>query len=397
MSRARGPVALMFLIIVALPLVAVLAPHGLVIVFAAAALLALTSARMRAAAAAWLRPSPMTRVLGLALLWMLIASFWSPDLGHSLRVWVSVTATFVGGMVLIAAAGALTPAESRMANTALSAAGVLLALLIAVEIAFDNALVGVARELIGYQGGAVTVNNINGATALLAVLAAPLARALHDRFGAPAGLAMAIGAIVVLWFAPMEAALAAILAASLMVVLVLRWPRPVLTIVMIAFAVGLVCAPLIPHYLLGAVLGDDGAEVLPSAWRHRVLIWQFVAERIGEKPLFGWGFDAARNIPGNRDLLFEGAAALPLHPHNGVLQLWLELGPLGAALGLALALLVMARLRRAPPINAAIGAGVLAAWAIFALVSYGAWHNWWLVVPWLGAAMCTVTMPARDA
>ena len=397
MNRARGPAALICLPILALPLVAVLAPHGLVVVFAASALIALASAPVRAEVAALLRPSPMTTVLGLSLLWMLAASFWSPDTGQSLRLWASVTAIFVGGLVLLAAARGLTPGEARMATGALAGAGVLLVGLIAVEIAFDNALVRAARELIRYQGDAVTVNNINGATALLAVLGAPLAFAVHERIARLAGLAVAAGAIIVLWFAPMEAALAAILAASLTVALAFRWPRPVLAVIMGAFAVGLVFAPLIPHYLLGAVLGGDGAEILPSAWRHRVLIWQFVAERIGERPLLGWGFDAARDIPGKGDLLFEGAPALPLHPHNGALQLWLELGPLGALLAVALALLVLGRLRRTTRVNAAIGAGVVAAWATFALVSYGAWHNWWLVVPWIGAAVSAITFRLRDA
>ncbi len=77
---------------------------------------------------------------------------------------------------------------------------------------------------------------------------------------------------------------------------------------------------------------------------HRLLIWRFTSERIAERPLLGWGMDAARELPGGKTHLAtrfpdaglpEDAEALPLHPHDAVLQWEVELGIPGTALCLA--------------------------------------------------------------
>src|SRR5205814_7090354 len=72
---------------------------------------------------------------------------------------------------------------------------------------------------------------------------------------------------------------------------------------------------------------------------HRLEIWGFVAERVRQRPVTGWGLDAARRLPGGTTPVVihhcdetgrpNGIALshqpLPLHPHNAVLQVGLEL------------------------------------------------------------------------
>ncbi len=55
---------------------------------------------------------------------------------------------------------------------------------------------------------------------------------------------------------------------------------------------------------------------LPPSWAARVEIWSYTVNRALEKPLFGWGYEAARRF----------APVIPDHPHNMSLQAWLELG-----------------------------------------------------------------------
>ena len=82
---------------------------------------------------------------------------------------------------------------------------------------------------------------------------------------------------------------------------------------------------------------------LPNSTTHRLLIWQFVTQRIFEKPFLGWGVNTARQIPGggekytlkvdtpnNKKIVLFRESFLPLHPHNASLQIWLELGAVGA-------------------------------------------------------------------
>jgi O-antigen ligase len=77
---------------------------------------------------------------------------------------------------------------------------------------------------------------------------------------------------------------------------------------------------------------------------------------------------------------------LPLHPHNGALQVWLELGGIGALIAAALAWSLggAAARSRCPP----AAAGALASAAVTAMLSFGAWQAWWIAAMLLAAAVC---------
>ncbi|MFC3637235.1 O-antigen ligase family protein [Camelimonas fluminis] len=164
------------------------------------------------------------------------------------------------------------------------------------------------------------------------------------------------------------------------------------------FAWGLVMAGLFAALALAPLKGDLAQRAVPG-WaldrlqalhaRDRVEIWQSFGEVVLLQPFTGVGFgvspkmgDApvARLIPGeHRTLLAVG------HPHDMFLQIWSELGALGALLAavalawLGKALLMLRRREELPPALAAISAVI-----IIAEVGHGAWQGWWLAI--LGAA-----------
>ena len=72
--------------------------------------------------------------------------------------------------------------------------------------------------------------------------------------------------------------------------------------------------------------------------------------RVLAHPLRGWGLRNASFVPIHPAELAGYLYAGPggIYPHNQWLELWVELGALGAALGLAFALLVLRRVRRLP-------------------------------------------------
>jgi O-antigen ligase len=157
---------------------------------------------------------------------------------------------------------------------------------------------------------------------------------------------------------------------------------------------------------LGPVLARGvPADGIAVSAAHRLLIWDFVATRISERPLLGWGMEGSRAVPG-RDahpspetlgrFRLSGPAAgylpnaelLPLHPHNGALQIWLELGAIGAFVGAMLAFLLgRAATRAARP-------GVATAGAVTAMLSFGAWQEWWVGAE-LMAAAAVAGLPRR--
>lgn len=138
---------------------------------------------------------------------------------------------------------------------------------------------------------------------------------------------------------------------------------------------------------------------------HRLGIWTFTTEHILERPLTGWGFDAARFIPGGKDNLLirgeknENAPALPLHPHNAIFQIWLEAG----LPALIIAFIFVCRGIMAIPrlgLDRAESAMLLATAAsatIIANLSYGIWQGWWQCFLWLSAALAlAIVQPAQE-
>ena len=165
--------------------------------------------------------------------------------------------------------------------------------------------------------------------------------------------------------------------------------------------------------LLVAFIPQIPSASLPPSAVHRLVIWDFAAARIAERPLAGWGLEASRAMPGGRarpdaatlDRLNITAPAqraflasphvevMPLHPHNGALQLWLELGGIGALIGAALMLaLGFAASRSAAP---AVGAGMLASAAVTGMLSFGLWQAWW-VASLLLAMVALALLPKRS-
>jgi O-antigen ligase len=113
--------------------------------------------------------------------------------------------------------------------------------------------------------------------------------------------------------------------------------------------------------------------------------------------------DAARADPGGDDELYiedrdasgrllraVTGARLPLHPHNIILQWWLELGVLGGLL-LATGLWGLVRWLGRDSILGRDGRAALSAQMVAGIVvsavSYGAWQSWWLASLWVAMAL----------
>lgn len=133
--------------------------------------------------------------------------------------------------------------------------------------------------------------------------------------------------------------------------------------------------------LFDRVLNLDGAAWLFHSARHRVEIWGMAANRALETPVFGQGIDASRALDPDGAVSRFGTltdSLLPLHPHNAFLQVWLELGVVGAGLALAATLLLLfgtGRMeRRLQPFALALFASALA----MASTAYGIWQAWWM-------------------
>jgi O-antigen ligase len=232
------------------------------------------------------------------------------------------------------------------------------------------------------------------------VAAAPLPRS--------ARAAILLGGAGVLLALPGESPKLAVIAAGLAGAVAWALPRtaPRLLGAVLAGAIVLMPALLGPVLARGVPVGN-----WPPSAAHRLLIWDFTIGRIAERPLAGWGMEASRSVPGHRDppsaallerfdLADPARAAwiphsqmLPLHPHNGPLQLWLELGVVGAGLAALLVLLLAFRARAGT--HPAIATAMLASAAVTAMLSFGLWQEWWIGAELL--ALCGAAALGRAA
>jgi len=137
------------------------------------------------------------------------------------------------------------------------------------------------------------------------------------------------------------------------------------------------------------------------------MIWNTTVNHINDKPILGHGLDTSRNMYSKNDrvisdVLMKGtgeekkiyAEPIPLHPHNAILQIWLELGLVGAIL-LTLLLVGLLNLVKKVTQNhweAAACYGVFTTGLTISSLSYGIWQSWWLAGLMLSALFTATTI-----
>ncbi len=193
----------------------------------------------------------------------------------------------------------------------------------------------------------------------------------------------------VLVYREVHAGLLAIFAAAICYAIVRLAPRQGFRIIGGLIVLAIMSAPLVFQFISAGVEAASAA----SSMEYRQLIWARVLEIIQEEPLLGQGVGALRSyqelIPAGE---FTGQLLIPNHPHNMALQLWAELGLVGAAM---LSLVIMLAAFRLPkPVQLgstapriAMLAGVTLA---IGVVSFDLWNpGWWGAVSLL-AMLCAV-------
>jgi O-antigen ligase len=343
-------------------------------------------------------PQGAVLLLGLLLVgWGVISALWAPQPGRAALLAVSLAA-----MMLLAHGAAGAAQGARLMPW------IGFGLVFGLAAAFadwqsGNALRAAVRGL--KDAPQSLMYGLKPAASLMALFL-PMAFALPWPWIARGALlVLGAGVLVVL---PGETARLATLAGLGAAVLGLAAPR--LGPRLVGAGVGVVIL-LMPF--LVAFLPQIPSGGLSGSAAHRLVVWDFTAQRIAEKPILGWGLEASRAMPGGRAqpdaatldrlnirapaqrdfLAMSHVEVMPLHPHNGALQLWLELGVIGALIGAALMLaLGIAASRSAAP---AVGAGMLASAAVTGMLSFGLWQAWW-VASLLLAIIALVLVPRRN-
>lgn len=360
------------------PLLAVYAPLGLAPLVGLAATLGLAGhfiGRRRGGAVQIVADRRTLWLLsGLAVL-ALFSAAWSLDPKTTFDKYPPLILTLACAGIMIGLARGLDREAKSAVARCIVAGTVIGVAALAVERATGGLLVPIGWAV---GEGNHFLNQFNRGVTVLAILIWPAVCAAarrHPSYGIGLGLAL----FALLFFFGSSSAIAGMALGGIAFALVWTAPRLGGRALAVAAVAAVVASPLAIRTLPPA---KDAFEKmsLPRSTYHRLLIWNFTTDRIFERPVLGWGFNSSRIIPGGKDRLDKSEAALPLHPHNGALQLWLELGLGGALLGAAIALHAAraAVENSADRLSRASSAATFAASMAILMVSYGLWQGWWM-------------------
>jgi O-antigen ligase len=375
---------LLFGVLIVLAPVAVLAPKGTVLLLAVGVLAIVFSQPLVRTFEAFRPPGIAWLVIAL-ILWSLIGMAWALSPSSSVNLWLRVSAIMLAGVLWLDSIDRMSAGAAASLRLAIAWFGVLLAALLAVELVSDLLLTRLVR--LGEVGPAFQENLLARGAALLAIFAWPVTLVLWRRAGGTVGLAYLVAAFTLLLILPMFAAVIALAAGSVVFLVARRWPRPTIGLTKWAVLVAIAVVPLAFAITdAGQVLWESFPET-PSSWRHRLAVWHFVAERVAEKPVLGWGLDASRNLPNADSPVYLERGLMPLHPHSAIFQVWVELGLPGAFLAGALIVLVLRGIEGVvdDPRAAATRLATFTTFLVLAVLSFGMWQNWWLATAWLAA------------
>jgi O-antigen ligase len=382
------------------PLVAFFAPLGLAAGLVLAAIVALLVGPRRDLLAAI--PRGPACVAGLFLVWAFISTTWAVQPQVALHKAFQLLGLFAAGFIVLGAfRGGLSDRARKSAGLVLAAGiGLVLGLFI-IEIVFDAPL-----SFLLYRGNRFDLHWLmtrhNRATTVVAILLVPAALSVHHRFGARAVVAFVALAIVILSFMSGRTAMVSAVLAASVAAAALLWPVVVRWLVAAGLAATIFLAPLLPTLIPStperlAVVKEEAARLQVFSLFHRLRIWEFTVERIGERPILGWGLDSSRALPGGKDESDAAGERMSLHPHNNALQVRVELGLPGLLLASVLALWPIVRLRRYCADGATGILGAASAVAIVASMSYGVWQSWWVAALWFTAALASLGCAGRNS
>ncbi|WP_339333244.1 O-antigen ligase family protein [uncultured Maricaulis sp.] len=337
----------------------------------------------------WRWQQPPWALFGAAafLIWALTSFLWSPhdDPGQLWRTGLGVPLYILFAIRV----GQLKGVWQRRVEAALLFAVLALGLFLLAESLLDGAATRsfkVTAEEFGSHpdmGIMIAVNRSLGhATVPLLLLSMPVALISWRDGGPMVGAVILVLAAVASFSFATEVNTVAFVLGLIAAGLTALWPRTMLACLFGVLAGVVIVLPLILPGLIDA-MPDSWRAAMPPSFEWRLQIWSYTGDLIRQQPWFGYGLDASRPLNGEAEVFALGSLhnveALPMHPHNATLHIWLETGAVGATLLAGVLVALGGRIAAAQQLSRLQAVGV--AWIVVVYVSlvvfsYGVWQEW---------------------
>lgn len=392
-GRVLGVMAFLFL-----PL-ALFAPKALALLFVIAAVLVFVLTFDICLIRSIIR-RPITLIFAVFLAFGALSTVWSIEPTASIVAALRLSMTFFSGLYLAHVLPRLEISERETFNRGIFFGGVLGLSLILFEFATDALL---AREIWKAKGMVINLNvdpmrALNAGMAVVPLYIWPWAVAVKKRYGSLAMVGALLIGLVMIYFSSAETPIFAYVVGIVVAALTLLSRKIMLATMATVSVIGIALAPLVPSVLPDPYTEAHTYPMLSRSAVHRLAIWRTAVEHISKDPLFGIGLDGTRYLYNNSDKITryysaDGAGMkwenkaepIPLHAHNGILQIWLELGGIGAMIFTGIMLTVMWHIRQVLENGVVTAAylAMLASGTIIFSISFGPWQSWWQATIWL--------------
>lgn len=333
---------------------------------------------------------------GLAL----VSALWSADPSIALGKAALLTLAVLAANAAVMAVRRDAPGILRAALVGVLIAVAAAVLLTIVETLSDQALTRRMLELFpalqsGYDkhfrqvGGTVvwvSETNINRRTALVTLLLWPAVCAVSLLLRGSLRFTLLVVALVagvlLLWFTQHQSSQMALLSGAAALALYSISRRLALPALGAAWTAAVLL--MVPLALLASQTELHKAPWIFESARHRVVIWGYTAEQIMKQPILGVGADQTAKLHSEREAAAPiskaddtpYARATSRHAHNAYLQVWYELGLVGAIAFLPIGLLALRTIGSLSDAVQPWAAALFAASAAMIAFSYSLWQVW---------------------
>jgi O-antigen ligase len=329
-----------------------------------------------------LLPVPLFGFCAVAVLLGALSSLWAidPEMAFE-RSWKTAL-VLLPCLLFIAAVQAVDAAQVRRYLWLIPAAVTAAAIIVAINMGFEKPFY---RLLNGIDFTTPIKDNVLNRAAVSVALCYLPALSLTSHIGRKwLWRTVMTAPMVAIFFLTESQAFQVILALGLAVMLLF----PMRSRIAWGLMAGAICAgaALAPWIAIGAFgLLTSEAQNIPMHYLigganlgSRMEIWDFISHYALQNPLYGFGMEAARAVPKFDTAELYHHASTILHPHNFALQLWIEFGVAGAALGIALLLYIIRGLYTLFPAQRRTALPPFIACLATASFTYGLWQSWWL-------------------
>ena len=339
-------------------------------------------------------------------IWALLSYSWSVEKSYILESWLRSFALFMFGIVTIYFFDALNKKHKEKLS-AIMVAGFIASLLFIIEEVVTGGFIakGIRYAISGFSHYSYESSDMNRGACFVAIIFWP-AILIFSRITKSFMLSFLLWLITgtsLLFLESLSSIIGYFSASFVFAAVYIFRAKKVIYFISIITTLVLIGVPFISTKYTPELIVNKLSFIPPSAI-HRVYIWDFASNKATESSILGIGFNSSRYVEGAGERLvvqgyeqFDLWTKLPLHPHNNIIQTWLELGIIGVVslLGIIFAVFRKIQTSKLSISEKSIATSTLVSYLAIATMGFGAWQHWWMATAYISIIYVLLSISFR--